>query len=116
MFLVYTNDIPSHFDCNIISYADDSQILLSSKISDIPIMTARLELNLRHLEMWYRANCLKLNASKTQYVIFCTSQMQRQLLDVTLSVSNAVITPSIALKILGVTMYVPKSHLVTARQ
>ena len=52
MFLVYTNDLPSHLDCNIICYADDGQILLSSRISDIPAMTARLELNLRHLETW----------------------------------------------------------------
>ena len=52
MFLVYTNDIPSYLDCNIISYADDSQILLSRRIPDIPVMTARLELNLRHLETW----------------------------------------------------------------
>ena len=36
LFLLYTNDIPSHLDCNIISYADDSQIILLSKISDIP--------------------------------------------------------------------------------
>ena len=104
LFLVYTNDIPSHLDCNVISYADDSQILLSSKISEIPIMTSRLEQNLRSLETWYRANCLKLNASKTQYVVFCTRQMQRQMPDVALSVGDAVVTPAASLKNLGVTM------------
>ena len=104
MFLLYTNDIPSHLDCNIISYADDSQILLPSKISDIPLMTARLERNLARLEAWYRANNLKLNAAKTQYVVFCIRQMQRQLPNITLSLGDAVVTPTTSLKNLGVTM------------
>ena len=104
LFLLYTNDIPSHLDCNIIIYADDSQIILPSKISDIPLMTTRLELDLARLEAWYRTHCPKLNAAKTQYVVFCTRQMQRQLPDITLSLGDAVVTPTASLKNLGVTM------------
>ena len=115
LFLVYTNDIPSHLDCNVISYADDSQILLSSKISEIPMMTSRLEQNLRSLETWYRANCLKLNASKTQYVVFCTRQMQRQMPDVALSVGDAVCDPS-RLSEKFRSHYGPKPHLGSARK
>ena len=104
LFLLYTNDIPSHLNCKIISYADDSQILLPSKISDILLMTARLELNLARIQAWYRANSLKLNASKTQFVIFSTRQMQRNLPSITLSLGDTVITPTASLKNLGVTM------------
>ena len=104
LFLLYTNDIPSHLDCSIISYADDSQVLVPGKISDIPMMTARLEQNLKSLEEWYRAHHLKLNGSKTQYVIFCTRPLNRHLSDVSLSVGDAVVTPSNTLTNLGVIM------------
>lgn len=94
----------SHLDCKLISYADDSQILVPDKISEISKMIAALELNLSLLEAWYKANCLKLNASKTQFVIFCTKQMQRQLPTVTLSLSDAEVAPVSHLKNLGVTI------------
>ena len=32
LFLLYTNDIPSHLDCSIIRYADDSQVLVPGQI------------------------------------------------------------------------------------
>lgn len=104
LFLLYTNDIPSHLECKIVSYADDTQILMPSKIPGIAQMKASLESNLSCLEAWYRANHLKLNASKTQFVIFCTQQMQRQLPSVTLSIGDAEVTPTPCLKNLGVTM------------
>ena len=98
LFLLHTNDIPSHLDCKIVSYADDTQILVASKVAEVSKMTASLELNLSRLEAWYQANCLKLNASKTQFVIFCTRQMQRQLPTVTLSLGDAEVTPTFSPK------------------
>lgn len=104
LFLLYTNDLPSHLDCKIISYADDTQMLVPSKISEVSKMTNSLEINISRLRAWYHTNRLKLNASKTQFVIFCTRQMQRQLPKITLSLSDAEITPATSLKNLGVTM------------
>ena len=106
LFLLYTNDLPSHLDCKIVSYADDSQILVASKVCEVPKMIASLELNLSHshLESWYHANCLQLNASKTQFVIFCSRQMQRQLPEVVLSLGDTEITSTLSLRNLGVTM------------
>ena len=104
LFLLYTNDIPSHLDCKIVSYADDSQILVASRVYEVSKMTASLELNLSRLESWYQANSLRLNASKTQFVIFGTRQMQRQLPEITVSLGDTEITPALSLKNLGVTM------------
>ena len=104
LFLLYKKDIPSHLDCKIVSYADDSQILLASKVCEVPKMIASLEHNLSHLESWCHANCLQLNASKTQFVIFCSRQMQRQLPEVVLSLGDTEITPTLSLRNLGVTM------------
>ena len=61
-------------------------------------MTTHLELTLARLESWYRANDLKLNATKTQYVVFGTRQMQRHLPNIALSLGNAVIAPTGLLK------------------
>ena len=50
LFLLYTSNIPSHLDCSLISYTDDSQVLVPGNISDIPMMTAHLQQNLKSLE------------------------------------------------------------------
>ena len=67
-------------------------------------MKDRLESNLTRLEAWCRAHCLRLSGSKTQYVIFCTKQMQQQLPSGALSVGGAEVAPAPFLKNLGVTM------------
>lgn len=105
LFLLYTNDIPCHIDCKTVSYADDAQFLVSSKASELDQSITKLELNLAHLESWYQTNHLKLNSSKTQFVMFCTRQMQRQLpTNITLKIGDAVVTPASSLKNLGVIM------------
>ena len=68
LFICFTNDLPDKLkNCKIISYADDSQILVSGKSSkDIKQL---LESLISSAQTWYTENSLLINASKSEVMI-----------------------------------------------
>lgn len=69
LFLVYINDIvniPGSSD--IIMYADDTNIFFSS--NSLTFLETEVNEYLAHLSNWLQQNKLRLNASKTTYIIF----------------------------------------------
>ena len=68
LFICFVNDMSNNFrDCKIISYADDTQPIVSgnSKMQ----VKSKLELLIKQAQQWYTKNSLKNNASKTEIII-----------------------------------------------
>ncbi len=68
LFLIYVNDLPNclkHTRCNM--FADDTQINTSS--NNIDSIANILSEDLINVSDWMKANKLRLNASKTEYMV-----------------------------------------------
>ena len=68
LFISFTNDLPESFpNCKIMSYADDTQLLVSAKTTK---QIKKLLENIIHAaQLWYTKNGLLINASKTEVMI-----------------------------------------------
>ena len=65
MFICFVNDLPEAFEnCKIMSYADDTQLLVSAKTTK-EIQT-QLEKLIEKAQQWYTKNSLLNNATKTE--------------------------------------------------
>lgn len=68
LFICFVNDLPEQFEnCKIISYADDTQILVSAKSTKE--IKLRLENLIQTAQKWYNRNSLLNNASKTEIML-----------------------------------------------
>ena len=68
LFLIYVNDICNATSLNILSFADDTTVSVSS--SDIPELYVKINSELKKLDDWFRSNKLCLNVKKTKYILF----------------------------------------------
>lgn len=78
LFLVYINDITtagSKLQCTI--HADDTSLLLADQNIDNPHRNLTFELAL--INEWINVNKLKLNISKTNYILFQNRSLNYQL-------------------------------------
>ena len=106
LFLIYINDmsdiLSKYF---LIQYADDSQIILSNKISNIEALKSEGEVALSDAKRYFQANGLNVNEAKTQ-CIFIGSRQFISLIpqDLTINFGNTAITPLKSVKNLGVYM------------
>ena len=68
LFICFTNDMPEIFkNCKVMSYADDTQLLVSAKSSTQ--LKKKLENLIQTAQKWYTENSLLLNASKTEVML-----------------------------------------------
>ena len=78
LFIIYTNDIEnaiSYSDCLL--YADDTALYHSHR--DVDELMVRCQSDVNDLALWFSCNKLKLNADKTQFIIFGTRTSLRRL-------------------------------------
>ena len=68
LFLIYVNDIRNATTLNVLSFADDTTIITSSP--DIKELYAKMNFELKKMEVWFMANKLCLNVKKTKYILF----------------------------------------------
>ena len=68
LFLIYINDLPSASNLKCVSFADDSNLLIQG--NDLRTLTLQLTKELEGINDFFKANQLKLNASKTKMVYF----------------------------------------------
>lgn len=68
LFLCFINDLPNATDLLAILYADDTTALDSD--SNLTTLVARIRTELTKLALWFKANKMALNTSKTKYIIF----------------------------------------------
>ena len=79
LYSIFANDLSLYAeDAMIVQYADDTQILISGKKKTETVkVVRRMEQALASLDLWFRANGLKVNASKTQLMLLGSSQCLR---------------------------------------
>lgn len=105
LFSVFSNDLALHsHGVSIFQYADDTQVLISGRKQDIHSLIYRMEQTLCALSKWFSTNSMKVNADKTQLMVFGTKAMLRNFPEVRLNFGGSVITESRTAKNLGLVM------------
>ncbi|KAF2348705.1 Reverse transcriptase domain, partial [Trinorchestia longiramus] len=103
LFSIFINDFPSMpSNTRISMYADDIQIAMTSAPTKLSQIKSNAEILLKHVKSWYDQNGLKLNASKTQCIIFGSRNTIKKLPNLTLTLGNDIIEPVGRVKNLGV--------------
>ena len=75
LFTVFSNDLSLYSgDAVAFQYADDTQVLVSGPRNDLGGLIARMEASLASLNAWFCAHGLKVNAAKTQLMVFGSRQ------------------------------------------
>ena len=92
LYTIYSNDISLYVEreVTIVQYADDTQLLVTGKKTDIASLIHRMETALITLHHWFMQNSMKLNACKTQLIVFGTRQMLRSMAPVSLTVNGTI--------------------------
>ncbi len=76
LFNIYVNDLASFLlNCDVIQYADDTQIILSSNIVNLKDLIQKTEDTLKLSKKYFNANGLKLNAKKAQCIFTGTRRL-----------------------------------------
>jgi len=100
LFIIYTNDLSmvlSHYKC--ILFADDTTVYYTG--SDMKVMFNNVNLDLKLLTDWFRANKLSLNVSKTNYVLFQNRYNRVINSDYSITIGNSIIEQKSEAKFLG---------------
>lgn len=101
LFLIFINDIVNASNkLKFIMYADDTNVVLSNRNLNDGIDLLNRELIL--VSDWFVNNCLTLNASKSQFVIFHRKQRKIPVLNVPVVIDNVTIRRVAYTKFLGV--------------
>ena len=99
LFLIYINDLHKAIKTSIVRhFADDTNLIIKNK--DAKKITRDLNLDLRFLTKWLRANKIALNKTKTELVIF-RSKWKKISYDINVKINGRKIIPSTSLKYLG---------------
>lgn len=101
LFIIYVNDFHNSLDRSTLhQYADDSAISFSH--SAFNVCKDQLLSDLSNVSSWFKANKMKLNVEKTQFIIFGTRSQLNNLKNESLLFQNKVITQSTHVNYLGV--------------
>ena len=102
LFICFTNELPYYFsNCKIMSYADDSQILVSA--TTCKQVKHQLEELIKTAQTWYTENSLLINATKTEVMIVNRKAPNENLqIEVTENGIRKKIQPQTSIKVLGV--------------
>ena len=103
LFTIFSNDLALHADdACVFQYADDTQLLVSGPKNNVSGLISRMEASLEALNKWFHSNALKVNASKTQLMIFGSRQNLKHLPPVVVSFRDAELEPCAQAGNLGV--------------
>ena len=87
----------------VVQYADDTQILVSGKKSDLHNIIVKMERALTSLDGWFQASGLKVNAAKTQLMLLGSAQNLRNVPNFTVKFRDHHLLPVSDAKNLGMT-------------
>ena len=85
-------------------YADDTQIYLTTALSDMSIAKKKLEECLDAVQQWMSAHRLKLNAGKTEFMVFASRDNSKRIPPCVLRIGDSVIKLSDCVKNIGLWM------------
>ena len=84
-------------------YADDTQLYITFDLSDPTIALDKINLCISDLRTWMIKHKLKINDSKTEFMVLTSSFLKQQFNDLQIKVGNIQIKPSTTARNLGVT-------------
>ena len=80
LYTVFSNDLSLFVPgATVVQYADDTQVMVCGKKTALADLTERMEQALASLDLWFRANSLKVNPDKTQLIAFGSRQNMRSM-------------------------------------
>ena len=85
LFLIYINDLPNCLNAGFPRmYADDTNVTFSAPT--IPDLESQINSELKHIDLWLKANKLSLNVTKTEFMIIGSRQKLQSLNDYTINI------------------------------
>ena len=103
LYSIFANDLSySAPDALVVQYADDTQIIVSGVKSDLGSVVARMEHALACLDTWFLANSLKVNAAKTQLMMFGSRQNLRTVPPIVINFRGETLGTELSVRNLGV--------------
>ena len=101
LFLIFTNDFASHIsDGKVIMYADDTQFIDADEPANSDLLKSRIERTLATALSWFTQNSLKINPSKTEFLLFRTRH--RRISDMNIQFGVHSLASSSKAKVLGI--------------
>jgi len=109
LFSLFVNDLSNFLPFGrLVSYADDTQILdrVLPNAEGMSKLKDRTEKSLQALQVWFAMNSLKMNASKTDFIIIGTQHFIKKgdVSSFSFDVSGSKLKPSKSIRLLGVTV------------
>ena len=103
LFNIFINDIPVPRQCKVAIYADDTALISSIAKYELPELVKRMESGLTEIESHFSSWKIKLNAAKTESILFTKSQIMRDKMDSNkVKINNTELEWKSAVKYLGV--------------
>ena len=86
LFLIYINDLPNCLNAGFPRmYADDTNVTFSAPT--IPDLESQINSELKHIDLWLKANKLSLNVAKTEFMIIGSRQKLQSLNDYIININ-----------------------------
>ena len=107
LFTLYTSGLGQVIRnclCKYHLYADDTQIYVATTPEELPKAISDLEVCVMNIREWLNHHCLKLNETKTEFMLFSTKQMAHHLQGIKLEIDGHQFLPTDGARNLGVTM------------
>ena len=103
MFNLFMNDLVGHIQFGwLSSYADDSQLVHCAGPDDVTQLKRHIESDLVQLSRWFRCNGLKVNPTKTEFLLAGTPANTASVSDLVVNFDGVSLQHSESIKILGV--------------
>ena len=104
LFSILINDLPCHLSCKVIGYADDTQLLDRAKPGPLNLsaLQTRIQSTLATMESWFKTNSLKMNPTKTDFILIGTRPNIKKTRDFHLVIGDSLMFPSRSVRFLGI--------------